>query len=200
MSNTAKRTDIHTESSVSKISKETQSTITKRQTALAINYQHNPKQALVTDIACTSSSSKTALDPLRTKVTTGGIDIPIGVHKAVGGDGGVTIPGELLSAALASCLDSSIRMIADRLDIKLLSLAVAVSAETDVRGALKLNPNVPVEFQKMHVSVDLKSDPSTKPAMLNALLQAAESSCVVLQTLRKPPIVTTQFNLQCESL
>lgn len=174
-----------------------QSMIVERQTALAMRYQHDPKQAWITDVACTGTHPENIQDSLHTEVTTAGVDIAIGVHTAVGGNSDAPVPGELLSAALASCLDSTIRIIADRLNVQLRHLAVVVSAEVDVRGTLKLNPNIPVEFQKMHISVDLNAAANTKPAMLNALVQAAESSCVVLQTLRKPTEITTQFNLAC---
>ncbi len=74
---------------------------------------------------------------------------------------------------------------------------MVVTAEVDVRGALLLNPQTPVAFQKMHVSVHLDAAPGTSPTILNALLQAAETSCVILQTLRTPPPITTQYDLNC---
>jgi uncharacterized OsmC-like protein len=190
--------NVQAEFSVRTANKKSQSTISERQTALAMNYQQNPKQAWITDFASTESQPENIGDTLHTTVTAAGVDIAIGVHKAVGGDSDAIVPGELLSAALSSCLDSTIRIIANRLSIKLQRLSVVVSTEADVRGTLKLNPNVPVEFQKMHISVDLKADPTTKPTMLTALLQAAENSCVVLQTLRTPPEITTQYKLDCK--
>jgi uncharacterized OsmC-like protein len=198
MSTSTYQENVQTEFSGKTSNKNFQSIIAKRQTALAINYQQNPKLAWITDMACTGGQPENIKDPLHSLVTAAGENIAIGVHKAVGGDSDAIVPGELLSAALASCLDSTIRIIAERLSIQLEHLAVIVSAEIDVRGTLKLNPNVPVEFQKLHISVDLKADPTTKPSMLTALLQAAENSCVVLQTLRRPPEVTTQLNLSCK--
>jgi uncharacterized OsmC-like protein len=197
MSTAIKQTAVQTNIPVRRPKKNFKSNIAERQTALATTYQQDPKQAWITDVACTGTHSENIQDTLHTEVTVAGVDIAIGVHKAVGGDGDAPVPGELLSAALAGCLDSTIRLIADRLNINLMRLAVVASAEVDVRGTLKLNPNVPVEFQKMHLSVDLEAAADTNPAMLNALVQAAESSCVVLQTLRQPNEISTQFNLAC---
>lgn len=171
--------------------------MSERQAELADGYLADPDKAWISDMAATGTAKISAHDPLHSTVSIAGVDIPLGVHPAVGGDGDAPIPGELLSAALASCLDSAIRIIANRLDVILLELAVVVTAEVDVRGTLRLNPQTPVAFQKMHISVRLDAAQGTNPAILNALLQAAETSCVVLQTLRTPPQITTQYDLNC---
>lgn len=72
-----------------------------------------------------------------------------GIHRAVGGYHDAPNPGDILCAALASCLDSTIRIIADRLGITLTSLEVDVTAEVDVRGTLVVNRDIPVGFQAM---------------------------------------------------
>lgn len=167
-----------------------------RQSPLAELYGRDPKQAWVTDAACTSSDHVPVQNPLHGHVTAGGQDIPIALHKAVGGDGDGPVPGDILCAALATCFDSCIRVIANRLGIQLEKLAVTTTAEVDVRGTLCLNPEVPVGFQKMHVSVDLVAAANTDANLLQALLQTSEACCVVMQTLRSAPDVTTQFNTQ----
>jgi uncharacterized OsmC-like protein len=53
----------------------------------------------------------------------------------------------MLCAALAACLDSTIRIIADHLDVTLSSLEVGVTAEVDVRGTLLMDRKVPGGFQ-----------------------------------------------------
>jgi len=171
--------------------------MSERQAELANLYLQNPRQAWISDLAATSSEKVLPGNPLASSVSVAGVDIPVGVHRAVGGNGDAPIPGELLSAALASCLDSVIRIIANRLDVTLLELAVVVTAEVDVRGTLRLDPKIPVEFQKIHVSVHLDAAAGTSPALLDAMMQAAEASCVILQTLRNPPQITTQYELNC---
>ncbi len=165
-----------------------------RQTPLANCYREQPQQAWILDIARTGTGNYSIDDPLHTTVGYAGVTMDIGVHPAVGGDGDAPVPGEILSAALASCMDSTIRIIANRLSIVLTHLQVTVSAEVDVRGTLRLNPEIPVSFQNIHMSVDIETVEGTKPAMVQALLNAAETSCVVMQTLRTPANITTQFN------
>ncbi len=65
-----------------------------------------------------------------------GISVPVGVHRAVGGPHDMPTPGDLLCAALASCQDSAVRMVANRLGVEILALEVRVTAQVDVRGAL----------------------------------------------------------------
>ncbi len=156
-------------------------------------YQREPARAMIPDSATTSSDTVVANDPLHAFVSTAGHDIGIGVHPAVGGDGDGPVPGELLAAALASCLDSTLRIIANRLDIKLIRLSVTATGEVDVRGTLMVSPDVPVGFQHFQLAVDLEAEPDTAPAMLKALLNAAEASCVVMQTLRNGVDVCTDF-------
>ena len=115
--------------------------------------------------------------------------MPVSVHKAVGGESDFPCPGEILAAALASCLDTAIRMIANLKGIELTHLQVHVSLGADVRGTLMTGDNVPVGFQTALMKVDLQTKPELSKSHLNTLLGAAERSCVILQTLRRPPTV-----------
>ena len=166
-----------------------------RQMPLLNLYRQDPDQAWITDSATTFSETTRIDDPLHTQVSAAGHDIDIAVHRAVGGDSDGPVPGELLSAALASCMDSTLRVIANRLGVRLIRLAVSVSAELDVRGTLQMHPEVPVGFQKLHIAVDLEAEAGTRPALINALTQVAKTSCVVFQTLRNPNEISTEFTI-----
>ena len=134
-------------------------------------------------------------DPvLNHRVDLGGVPLLFGIHRAVGGDHDYPNPGDLLSSALAACFDSTLRMLADHLGIRLQSLEVKVEAECDVRGCLLVEGSVPVGFQKMRCSVRLQAEGQIEPERLLMLLGAAEGSCVVLQTLRNGVTVTAQFD------
>lgn len=167
--------------------------MTGRHDVLANRYRSTPELAWITDVAATGQGETHIADPLHADVEVCGRNIHIGVHPAVGGDGDAPVPGELLCAALASCMDSTIRIIANRLAINLTHLQVIVSAEIDVRGALKLKRAVPVAFQKMHLSVEIDTEVGAKPERVAALLKAADESCVVMQTLLHPPEISTQI-------
>jgi len=167
-----------------------------RQDPLRERYKVAPQEAWIVDRARAIRGVET--DPFHGTVTPGskdyGIAWPFAIHAAVGGDHDGPNPGDLLCTALAACLDSTIRIIADRLRVPLASLEVDVTAEVDVRGTLAVDRKVPVGFQKMHCRVAVQAGPGADPAMVDRLLAAAEHSCVNLQTLRSGVPVETTFH------
>lgn len=172
----------------------------ERQAPLAKAYLQDPLQAMITDSASSQCLQSDMADPLHGKVTAGGYAIPIAVHSAVGGNSDGAVPGDLLCASLASCVDSTIRIIANRLGLKLTSVDVSVTAEVDVRGTLCLNSEVPVGFQSMHLSVLFVAAKDTNQKLIAALFQGTERSCVILQTLKSALRITTQFECKTEAL
>ena len=95
----------------------------------------------------------------------------------------------MLCAAIAACLDSTIRIIANRLGLPLTRLAVDVAGDIDVRGTLRVCEETPVGFQTFDIHVDLETAVDLPPASRGALIAAAEHSCVVLQTIRQNPVI-----------
>ncbi|WP_334442515.1 OsmC family protein [Bradyrhizobium sp. AZCC 1610] len=119
--------------------------------------------------------------------------LDFGIHRAIGGDHDLQNPGDMLCAALAACLDSTLRMIAVRMGIALKTLAVEVRAFADVRGCLVVDRQVPVGFQRIDVDVLIEAEGNTDPAQISRLTSVAERCCVVLQTLRGDIAVDTRF-------
>ena len=164
---------------------------------LRLKYKESPESAMVVDHAKTSG--KIASDPFHSVVEPMdgcGVSIPVGVHAAVGGLHDAPTPGDLLCAALAACQDSSIRMVANLLGIELIELEVRVTAAVDVRGTMGMSASVPVGFQSMTCDVQMSVKDGTSPDLLQKLQVAAERCCVVQQTLKFPPPVTTTFAYQ----
>lgn len=150
---------------------------------------------MVTDQAVTGGADPN--DPFHSQVMPfqeGGVSVPFGVHRAVGGPYDAPCPGDLLCAALAACQDSSIRMVANRMGIELIALQVQVKATVDVRGALGMQKDVPVGFQSITSDVHLKAKEGTSQEMLEQLRIAVERCCVVGQTLMTPPPIQTTFH------
>lgn len=161
------------------------STVKQRQDPLRARYRSMAADARITDCARTVPDG--GADPFHGVVVPGkgqGAQWRFGIHRAVGGYHDLPNPGDLLCAALASCLDATLRMVADRLEIRIQSVQVAVDAELDVRGTLLVDRSVPVGFQRMRCCVHLQPSDDADPAKVQMLLAAAEHSCVVLQTLR----------------
>lgn len=172
-------------------------TVLSRQEPLRKRYRESAGEARITDRARTADGTQT--DPFHGNVVSGSEEYalasPFGIHQAIGGYHDLPNPGDLLAAALAACLDATIRIIAARLGITLISLSVDVSADVDVRGTLVVDRNVPVGFQEMRCHVDLEAAAGTNPQAVQMLLAAAEHSCVNLQTLRNGVPVTTKTNV-----
>lgn len=170
-------------------------TVYAAQKPLKATYRANPSLATVTDHARTRGGSP--LDPFHAKVEPMdgcGVVVPIGTHAAVGGLHDAPTPGDLLCAALAACQDSAFRMVANLLGIELTALAVVVTATVDVRGAMAMDPGVPVGFQDMTCDIHFAVAAGTPQDLLAKLQVAAERCCVVQQTLKSPPAVKTAFH------
>lgn len=163
----------------------TQSRVRESQDPLRARYREAPEEAWVVDRAVTRT--KEAGDPFHAEIeygTAARANMDIGVHASVGGPHDLPVPGDVLCAALASCLDSTTRLIADRTGIPLARLEVEVKAHVDVRGTLAVDPTVPVGFQRLECIIDIDAGEATPRAVLERLVDAAERHCVVWQTLQ----------------
>lgn len=150
-------------------------------------YKDDPTEARIVDGARTSDDVATSSDPIHGELVIGTSQphrAPLAIHSAVGGDHDGPNPGDYLAAALAGCFDRTMRIVANRLDIGIESLSVAVGAEIDVRGTLCIDTSVPVGFQRLTVKADVRLQEGASPHALDILRTATEHSCVVLQTLR----------------
>ena len=165
------------------------------QVPLRSAYAQDPVRAAVVDIAWSEGAD--SANPMSGRVHFGShatSSVEYGVHRAIGGTHAAPVPGDLLCAALASCQESSLRMVANVLGVRLHELRVDVRATVDVRGTLGMNALIPVEFQSMRVNVRLRPAPDTHPLRLRQMIRAAERACVVLQTLRAGVPVTLELN------
>jgi uncharacterized OsmC-like protein len=159
----------------------------RRQGERTARYREHAAEAWTTDQASTVAEVP---DPLHTSVDLGhGVRLDLVVHERIGGFSDLPVPGDVLCAALAACADSTVRIIASRLGVKLERLIVRAEADVDVRGTLCVEPGVPVGFQAMRVHIQLLA-PEADPRALSKLLLAAEHCCVVLRTLRSGVPVT----------
>jgi uncharacterized OsmC-like protein len=126
----------------------------------------------------------------------GDVRIAVGTHRGVGGLHDAPNPGELLCATLAACQDSTLRVVAELLGVRLTSLTVEVEGDVDLRGTLLVDLTVPVGFEAMRCRTRLGVAPGTPARIVDALTAAAERSCVVLDTLRRGVDVTGAFEVR----
>ena len=157
------------------------------------HYYEDPGAARIVDKANTHCRTVDPNDPFYATIAFHDPDkteLPISLHKGVGGNSDLPVPGELLCGAIAGCMDSVIRVVANHLRIKLKHLEVSVSAHVDLRGTLRMDPDVPVGFDRIDVEIELKTQLPVPGKMIDMMISAAEQSCVVLQTLRNPPQIS----------
>ena len=169
--------------------------VQERQDPLIALYHHDPTTAQISDRAKTVGGTET--DPFHGNVVLGrdelGVVLPFGIHHAVGGDHDAPNPGDLLCAALATCVDSTLRILAERLRIGLRRLEVEVTADVDLRGTLLVSKDVPVAFQSMRLRILGETDADTPDAKRQKWIAAAEHSCINLQTLLAGIQVETEY-------
>jgi len=173
--------------------------VVSRQTELQRHYRETPKDALIIERARTSDGARH--DPFHGHLEIGGgrpggvpeLGWEFGIHAAVGGDHDLPNPGHVLLGALAACMDSTLRMLAERFGIGLEELEVTVDGHIDVRGALMVSNDAPVGFQDIRCHVALRTEEGVPAEAVKRLVAAAERSYIVLQTLRNGVSVTTDF-------
>lgn len=140
-------------------------------------------------------------DPFRTTVSINDkmkVPFKIGVHKAVGGDHDFPNPGDLLCASLASCFESTIRLISNKLGIGLIETKIRANAQVDVRGTLMIDKAVPVEFQSMHIDALIIAK-NTNEKLLETLIKGAKHSCIVYQTIKKGIPITLNTDIKIKN-
>ena len=141
------------------------------------------------------------------KATSGQGDLPIAcsvevgqklleaqAHSGVGGAGTAACSGDLLLGALAACAQLTCQLVATAMGIEVEDIRVSVEGELDLSGTLGISKSVPVGFEDIRTTFDIKA-PTATPDQLSALQEKTEQYCVVMQTLLQPPPIRTTWNL-----
>lgn len=148
----------------------------------------HPEEARYVD----SAAVATVVDGLVVRVTgPSGATITTDMVPSVGGTASAPSPGWLLRAAEASCVATLIAMRAAMLDITLDSLEVSVDSESDDRGILGIDEDVPAGPLSGRVAVRLTAagiDPDT----LKEVARWGVKHCPVCDALERAVPVTTE--------
>lgn len=118
-----------------------------------------------------------------------------GIDAKVGGYDDLPNPGHILCAALAGCMDSTVRMIADHLGVRIENLEVEVVGEVDVRGCMAMDSTVRSGFQQLRCEIRLQPATGVEERLVRMLLHQAEKLCVTLDTLRTGVPVAVEAHL-----
>ena len=154
------------------------------QAPLKQQYRDQPATAVITLRASGSLDGP----GVSCRVETGHALVEAGLHPATGGTGLQACSGDMLLEALAACAGVTLRAVATALEIPIRSGTVEVEGDLDFRGTLGVSKDVPVGFQAIRLRLNLDSDATAEQRA--TLLKLTERYCVVLQTLRSPPMAT----------
>jgi uncharacterized OsmC-like protein len=113
---------------------------------------------------------------------------------AVGGDATGFPPGWLLRAGLASCTGSVIAMRAASVGVKLDTLEVTVTSESDIRGMIGVDDKVSAGLRglKMHVKI---AAANASEEQLREIVQWADAHSPVASTLRESPKLRLEIDV-----
>jgi uncharacterized OsmC-like protein len=103
---------------------------------------------------------------------------------SVGGTGSAPSPGWLFRAAAASCVATLVAMRAAALDVAIESLRVTVDSESDDRGILGLDPDVPAGPLSVRVAVSIGA-PGLDPDGARELVDWAVKHCPVTDAVAR---------------
>jgi len=163
------------------------------QAPLKARYRETPEAALVTLRASGEIGDAT----LTCKVETGRALVEAGLHPATGGSGLDACSGDMLLEALVACAGVTLKAVATALDLLLRRGVVSAEGDLDFRGTLGVAKDAPVGFRAIRLRFDLDTDASDE--QVATLMKLTERYCVVLQTLRAPPIITATLTSSTQS-
>lgn len=161
-------------------------TLRSLQAPLKEKYKNDPASAVFTmhgvgtlgaDITCLVQTSTTP--------------ILAGLHPATAGSGNEACSGDMLLQALAACAGVTLNAVATAMEIQYRKATVRVEGEVDFRGTLGVSKDTPVGFTNIRLHFDIDSDVAKDK--IDSLIRLTERYCVVYQTLKHPPEITTKY-------
>jgi uncharacterized OsmC-like protein len=153
------------------------------QAPLKEKYKSDAGAALVTLKAQSRIS-----DGIACRIETGKALVEAGLHPATGGDGSQACSGDMLLEALTACAGVTLRAVSTAIGVVLRDATVTAEGLLDFRGTLGVSRDAPVGFREIRLTFKLDTDASED--QLVSLLKLTERYCVVLQTLKVPPMLT----------
>ncbi|MGH7107156.1 MAG: OsmC family protein, partial [Acetobacteraceae bacterium] len=86
------------------------------------------------------------------------------------------------------CAGVTLSAVATAMGVTLRRARIIAEAQWDARGTLGVDRTVPVGLADVRLTFDLDTD--ADPPTIERLLASTERYCVILQTLRAPPLVS----------
>ena len=157
-----------------------------KQAPLKARYKEEPQTAQVTMHASGTLGS----DTITCDVASPSGAIEAGLHPLAGGQEDWACSGEMLLQSLVACAGVTLKAVATALEIPLRGGRVIAEGDMDFRGTLGVSKETPIGFQQVRLRFELDSDAS--PEQKQKLLALTERYCVIYQTLKNPPAISSE--------
>ena len=158
-----------------------------RQTPIKARYKDEPQAAQVTMHA----TGTLGTDSVTCNVSTPAGIIEAGLHPMAGGEEHWACSGDMLLQSLVACAGVTLKAVATALAIPLRGGKVFAEGDMDFCGTLGVSKETPIGFQRIRLRFELDSDAT--PEQLQKLLSLTERFCVIFQTLKFPPTITSEI-------
>lgn len=158
------------------------------QRPLKDRYHAEPDAARVTLRARTTDAGA----PLACALDMGHGKLPSEAHVGVGGPGMAPCSGDVLLGSLAACAQITCQMVATAMGIPVERVAVTAEGDLDLRGTLGIARDAPIGFEQLRLRIDIVAPDATEQ-QLQTLREKTEQYCVIMQTLKAPPAITTEW-------
>jgi uncharacterized OsmC-like protein len=155
------------------------------QAPLKARYRTDPASALLTLTATGIPDAPGQVCRVETHI---GV-VEAGLHTATGGDGTKACSADMLLQALVGCAGVTLGAVATAMGIAVRRGRIWAEGDVDFRGTLGVSREAPVGFQRIRLHFDIETD--AKPEAQTKLIELTERYCVVYQTLRHPPDMTS---------
>ncbi|MCB1500176.1 MAG: OsmC family protein [Bauldia sp.] len=154
------------------------------QAPLKARYREEPSAALVTLHAEGALS-----DGVTCSVETGRALVKAGLHPATGGSPANACSGDMLLQALVACAGVTMNAVATSLGFAVRDVKVRAEGDLDFRGTLGVDKAAPVGFRDIRLNFEIDGDLTDDERA--TLVRLTERYCVVLQTIRSSPPITS---------
>ncbi len=99
--------------------------------------------------------------------------------------------------ALAACAQITCQMVASAMNVPTNSIEATVEGDLDLAGTLGISKEAPVGFENVRLILKIDA-PEATPEQIDSLHEKTEQYCVVMQTLKDPPNLSTEWVRETE--
>jgi uncharacterized OsmC-like protein len=143
------------------------------------------------------ASGSEAETPISCSVDIGRVVYEAEAHTGVGGAGTAACSGDLLLGALAACAQITCQMVASAVNIPTQSIGATAEGDLDLAGILGVSKEARVGFENIRLILKIDA-PEATPEQIDSLCEKTEQYCVVMQTLKYPPNLSTGWVRETE--